>query len=82
MIIIMETGAEQGKVAHIIKHLEEKGLQPVPLVGTERTVIAVIGEERDLNVSRLEALPTSSAAKLNQNQQSLKSTALKSAVIT
>ncbi|MBT4455630.1 3-deoxy-7-phosphoheptulonate synthase [Candidatus Peregrinibacteria bacterium] len=57
MIIIMETGAEQGKVAHIIKHLEEKGLQPVPLVGTERTVIAVIGEERDLNVSRLEALP-------------------------
>jgi 3-deoxy-7-phosphoheptulonate synthase len=57
MIIIMETEVAQEKVAHIIKHLEEKGLQPVPLVGTERTVIAVIGEERNLNVSRLEAIP-------------------------
>ncbi len=57
MIIIMETGVKEEKVAHIVKHLEEKGLKPVPLVGTERTVIAVIGEERDLNVSRLEALP-------------------------
>lgn len=53
----MERGAEQGKVANIIKMLEEKGLQPVPLVGVERTVIAVIGEERDISIGRLESMP-------------------------
>lgn len=53
----MERGTEQGKVSQIIQLLEEKGLQPVPLIGVERTVVAVIGEERDLSVSKLEAMP-------------------------
>jgi len=57
MIIVMKTRAPQQESAHIIKELEEKGLKPVPLYGVERTVIAVIGEERDLNIGHLESQP-------------------------
>ncbi|MFH1533388.1 MAG: 3-deoxy-7-phosphoheptulonate synthase [Nitrospirota bacterium] len=57
MIIVMKSKASQNQAAHIIQELEEKGLKPVPLYGVERTVIAVIGEERDLNVGHLESQP-------------------------
>ncbi len=53
----MERGTEKPKVEAILKQLEDKGLQPVPLYGVERTVIAVIGEERDLSMGKLESLP-------------------------
>lgn len=53
----MKAGAPQQQAAHIMKELEDKGLQPVPLYGVERTVIAVIGDERDLNVGHLESQP-------------------------
>ena len=56
MIIVMKAGAAQDEAAKIIEELESKGLKPMPLYGVERTVIAVIGEERDLSVSHLEAL--------------------------
>lgn len=55
MIIVMKAGAPQSQAAKIIEELKEKGLQPVPLFGVERTVIAVIGEERDLNINHLES---------------------------
>ncbi len=57
MIIVMKPGATQNQAAHIMEELEKKGLKPVPLYGVERTVIAVIGEERDLNQGHLESLP-------------------------
>lgn len=53
----MKSKAPQNQAAHVIQELEEKGLKPVPLYGVERTVIAVIGEERDLNVGHLESQP-------------------------
>jgi 3-deoxy-7-phosphoheptulonate synthase len=53
----MKAGAPQSQSAHIIEELTSKGLQPVPLYGVERTVIAVIGEERDINVGHLESFP-------------------------
>ena len=53
----MKSKAPQNQAAHIIQELEEKGLKPVPLYGVERTVIAVIGEERDLNIGHLESQP-------------------------
>jgi 3-deoxy-7-phosphoheptulonate synthase len=56
MIIVMKAKAPQQQAAHVIQELEDKGLKPVPLYGVERTVIAVIGEERDLNVGHLESL--------------------------
>lgn len=52
----MKSKAPQNQAAHVIQELEEKGLKPVPLYGVERTVIAVIGEERDLNIGHLESL--------------------------
>lgn len=55
MIIVMKAGAPQSQAAKIIEELKEKGLKPVPLFGVERTVIAVIGEERDLNINHLES---------------------------
>lgn len=57
MIIVMQAGAPRTQTDNIIEELKNKGLQPMPLYGIERTVIAVIGEERDLNVGHLEALP-------------------------
>ena len=55
MIIVMKAGAPQSDAVKIIKELEEKGFKPMPLYGVERTVIAVIGEERDLAVNHLES---------------------------
>ena len=57
MIIVMQAGAPQAEANKIIEELESKGLKPMPLYGVERTVIAVIGEERDININHLEALP-------------------------
>jgi len=56
MIIVMKAGAPQSDSAHIMEELKSKGLQPVPLYGVERTVIAVIGEERDISIGHLESL--------------------------
>ncbi len=56
MIIVMKSGAHQSEATQIMKELENKGLKPVPLYGVERTVIAVIGEERDLSIGHLESL--------------------------
>lgn len=57
MIIVMKALAPKAQAEAIIKELQEKGLQPVPLFGVERTVIAVIGEERGLNIGHLESQP-------------------------
>lgn len=57
MIIVMKAGAPQADAAKIIAEMESKKLTPVPMYGVERTVIAVIGEERDINIGHLEAMP-------------------------
>jgi len=57
MIIVMEKGAPREQAELLMSQLKEQGLEPVPLFGVERTVIAVIGEERDLTISHLEAMP-------------------------
>ncbi len=53
----MKAGACRSKSDRIIEELKKKDLTPMPLYGVERTVIAVIGEERNLSVGHLEALP-------------------------
>ncbi|MCX6735060.1 MAG: 3-deoxy-7-phosphoheptulonate synthase [Candidatus Peregrinibacteria bacterium] len=57
MIIVMQAGAPKEEALRIIEELQSIGLTPMPLYGVERTVIAVIGEERDLSIGHLEALP-------------------------
>jgi len=46
MIIVMKPGATKAQFNHIIQKVKEFGFQPHPIVGTERTVIGCIGDER------------------------------------
>ena len=57
MIIVMRRNAEKAFIDHTLEEIKKQGLEPVPLRGTERTVIAVIGDERTLDISHLRSLP-------------------------
>ena len=46
MIIVMKAGAEQQDIDAVIARIREFNYQPHPIQGTERTVIAAIGDER------------------------------------
>src|SRR2546425_13086797 len=47
MIVVMKSGASQQQIDHIIKEIEQMGLRSHVIVGTERTVVAALGEKRD-----------------------------------
>src|SRR6476646_8637711 len=47
MIVVMKPGASKQNVDHIIEQIERLGLRSHVIVGTERTVIAALGEKRD-----------------------------------
>src|SRR6202790_298677 len=47
MIVVMKPGASQQQVQHIIEQIEQLGLRSHVIVGTERTVVAALGEKRD-----------------------------------
>jgi 3-deoxy-7-phosphoheptulonate synthase len=47
MIVVMKPGASQSQVDHVIERIEQLGLRSHVIVGTERTVIAALGEKRD-----------------------------------
>src|SRR5215831_7323445 len=47
MIVVMKPGANQRQIDHVISHIEQLGLKSHIIVGTERTVIAALGEKRD-----------------------------------
>lgn len=57
MIIVMKRHAKKENIERVINEIEKNKLQPVPMFGTERTVIAVIGDERVLSTSHVKALP-------------------------
>lgn len=57
MIIVMKRGLDRSASDKIVAEIEKVGLKPVPLYGTERTVIAVIGDERALDIHHLSSLP-------------------------
>jgi 3-deoxy-7-phosphoheptulonate synthase len=57
MIVVMRRGAKEEDVNHMIKQVESLGLKPTVLRGTERTVIAAIGDERNAPVGILESGP-------------------------
>jgi 3-deoxy-7-phosphoheptulonate synthase len=50
----MKPDATAEQIDHMVSHIKELGLSPQILVGTQRTVIAAIGEERDGFVETLE----------------------------
>src|SRR5688500_15621821 len=54
MIVVMKSEATQKQIDHIIGLVEQLGLKSHVIVGTERTVIAALGEKRDGNKQALE----------------------------
>src|SRR5438309_7851940 len=47
MIVVMKPGASQQQLDHVIERIEQLGLKSHVIVGTERTVVAALGEKRD-----------------------------------
>lgn len=64
MIIVMSKSASKDQVQAILDEISGKGLKPMPLYGTERTVIAIIGDERTLDKHHMASLPGVSNAML------------------
>jgi 3-deoxy-7-phosphoheptulonate synthase len=57
MIVVMKKGASKEQIEHMIARVEQLGLKAHPIFGTERTVIAAIGEKRDEFRASLESGP-------------------------
>lgn len=57
MIVVMKKGASPQEIEHMIQRVEQLGLKAHPIFGTERTVIAAIGEKRDEFRQSLESGP-------------------------
>src|SRR5438552_7255331 len=47
MVVVMKPNATQQEIDHVIERIEQLGLRSHVIVGTERTVIAALGEKRD-----------------------------------
>src|SRR5258707_670358 len=47
MVVVMKPEASQRQIDHVIERIEQLGLRSHVIVGTERTVIAALGEKRD-----------------------------------
>jgi 3-deoxy-7-phosphoheptulonate synthase len=57
MIVVMRRDAQEQDIEHMIKQIESLDMKPTVLRGTERTVIAAIGDERNAPVGVLESGP-------------------------
>lgn len=57
MIIVMELNASAADIERVKKHLHAQGLTDQVIVGTERTVIAALGDDRAKSKDQLEVLP-------------------------
>jgi 3-deoxy-7-phosphoheptulonate synthase len=47
MIVVLKPGATQSQIDHVVESIEQLGLRSHVIVGTERTVVAALGEKRD-----------------------------------
>lgn len=54
MIVIMRHGVTPRQVEHVVQLVREMGLRDHIIVGTDRTVIAAIGDKRGLDMSAIE----------------------------
>jgi len=57
MIIVMQAGASSADLDRVVSRVESLRLKPHVIVGTERTVVAVVGDERDAQAAGFETLP-------------------------
>src|SRR5437879_8124656 len=56
MIVVMKPGSTSQQVDHVVKLVKEMGLKEHVIVGTERTVVAVIGNDRFKDRTVLESV--------------------------
>src|SRR5437867_6665806 len=56
MIVVMKPGSTKAQVDHVINLVREMGLKEHVIVGTERTVVACIGNDRYKDKSRFETV--------------------------
>ncbi|HEV8290997.1 MAG TPA: 3-deoxy-7-phosphoheptulonate synthase [Tepidisphaeraceae bacterium] len=56
MIVVMKSGSTQSQIDHVITLVREMGLKEHVIVGTERTVIAAVGNDRLKDKSKLETV--------------------------
>jgi 3-deoxy-7-phosphoheptulonate synthase len=61
MIIVMEQEATAAQIEHAAERVQSMGLKAHVIRGAERTVVAVIGEERKITKESLEVIPGVSA---------------------
>jgi len=57
MIVVMQKNATPEQVQHMVERIESMGLKSHVISGTERTVVAAIGEKRDKTKESLESGP-------------------------
>lgn len=57
MIVVMQKGATPAQIDHMVGRIEGLGLKSHVIVGTERTVLAAIGEKREQTKESLESGP-------------------------
>src|SRR3954462_2451788 len=56
MIVVMKPGSSQRQIEHVVNLVREMGLKGHVIVGTERTVVAVIGNDRFKDRSVMETV--------------------------
>jgi 3-deoxy-7-phosphoheptulonate synthase len=56
MIVVMKPRSTEAQVQHVVNLVREMGLKEHVIVGTERTVVAVIGDDRFKDKSRFESV--------------------------
>ena len=57
MIVVMKPGATKAHIQHVIDLVREYGLKEHPIYGTDRTVIAAIGDKRMVDKGAIENAP-------------------------
>ena len=57
MIVVMREGCKKEEVSHVVQRVREMNLKDHVIVGTERTVVAVIGDDRFKDRTVLESCP-------------------------
>ena len=57
MIVVMKPGSTPQQIEHVVNLVREMGLKDHVIQGTERTVVAVIGDDRHKDRSRFETVP-------------------------
>lgn len=57
MVVVMRPGCKPEHVEYVVKLIREMGLTDHVIVGTDRTVVAAIGDKRQLDKSAIELAP-------------------------